>query len=544
MYTCVHVNVCRCQVICHVTKVKMLQSAAVKASAPAAASAHAAGAGAGGGGASVMTDPTLRLMAAAAAAAGGRPGRPSDVTVPRPSAAAAAHELYASLLYSHQHQMDRAALMMHHGPFSPAVVSASSVPRGQQQQQQQQLTGAGPQPPQAHTGGFTLPPYQPSSHPHQMHAPGPAAAAAAFESYSQSLATLSQLSQRLQLHAGPHSTLPTGPPTAPLSVDPYLAAAAAAAAHGVGAGSPACKRQMRSPTSRAAVNDSQVTPRNAGRHANLYEFSDDTDVPPDVRYKHDDLKEHGRHRHHHHHHHHHGSQQQQQQLRKPAVAPSDVMCRDENHNAFNALQRAATTHTPLHPPPATPTGNDVISESPEVSAGDKCSAVGRAARRADFTHGSMIQLSDGRVKRIQDMLTEDFAIKPTGPVSGRGGVTSSQQLVLVSSRVVHIRLNHDTCTAVLGFVVDNNLHAPVHAVDRTRFLRDFSSYGSFTPIRRRAASRGNVIQRMRQRVGERVDVRCRAGHRTSTQRTPSQLPSKKTLLLYDAIHNACYLTVQ
>jgi len=120
-------------------------------------------------------------------------------------------------------------------------------------------------------------------------------------------------------------------------------------------------------------------------------------------------------------------------------------------------------------------GSDVISESPEVLlSGRRLTTMNyksschrrhqRAQRqRADFSHGSMIQLSDGRVKRIEHMRTEDFVINSSSRslklAAGRG--MTSSQLVLVSSRVVHIRLNHDTCTAALGFVVDNNIHSPV-----------------------------------------------------------------------------------
>ena len=488
----------------------MLQSSPVKPSAPATHPAHASG--------STVTDPTLRLMAAAAAAAGGRSGRqPTDLT-PRPSvaAAAAANELYASLLYSHQHQLDRAAMLMHqhahHSPFSP-VPSATS-----QRVPQQVQAAAGPgQPPQAHTGGFALPQYQPPHHhPHHLQAAGPAAAAA-FESYSQSLATLSQLSQRLQLHAGPHSRLP-GPPTT-LNVDPYLAAAAAAV-HGGRAGSPACKRSATSPR-QTPVNATAVTQSSAHestRHRNPYDFCE-PDLSPDdkfhIRYKDDDVKESHSHRHHHHHHHHNSHHiQQQQQQRKPDVGVVGDVCHDENHNAFNDEYRSAVqlhrrnkkpevsiAHAqnvvPLASPHAvqhdqrhqsasgdpaskgvialTVTGNDVISESPEVllngrrstSVNDNSGCHRRhqhePRQRADFTHGSMIQLSDGRVKRIEDMRTEDFVISSNSSsvkLTGGRGVTSSQ-LVIVSSRVIHIRLNHDTCTAVLGFVVDNNIHSPV-----------------------------------------------------------------------------------
>ena len=504
------------------TNFDMLHSSPVKPSAPAAHPAHAAS--------SVVTDPTLRLMAAAAAAAGGRPGRlataaPSDLA-PRPSvaAAAAANELYASLLYSHQHQLDRAAMMMHqhahHAPFSPVPTASSQ--RGQQPSQAPSA-GAACQPPQAHTGGFALPQYQSSHpHPHHLQAAGPAAAAA-FESYSQSLATLSQLSQRLQLHAGPHSRLP-GPPTA-LGVDPYLAAAAAAA-HGGRAGSPAAKRPgnlaINSPPRTPVVDDSQ-TPlistrppsHQSARHGNPYDFCEQ-DLSPDdkfrIRYKHDDVKEPSRHRHHHHHHH---ESHHHQQQRKPDVGVVGVTCRDENHNAFNMLQlhrrdkrhepTTAHAHTVLPLAPAhdrqhderrhsasgdaankgvatlTGNGNDVIGESPsgpEVSVSGveyKSGGLRRhqrtSTRRPDFTHGSRIQLSDGRVKRIEDMRTEDFVVNASSsslsPAGGRG-VTSSQ-LVLVSSRVVHIRLNHDLCTAVLGFIVDNNIHSPVF-VDFCSFL--------------------------------------------------------------------------
>jgi len=503
----------------------MLQSSPVKPSAPAAHPAHAAG--------SVVTDPTLRLMAAAAAAAGGRPGRlaagaPSDLT-PRPSVAAAAtaNELYASLLYSHQHQLDRAAMLMqqhaHQSPFSPVPPPTS------QRAPQQPHAHAGPaQPPQAHTGGFALPQYQPSHpHPHHLQAAGPAAAAA-FESYSQSLATLSQLSQRLQLHAGPHSRLP-GPPTT-LNIDPYLAAAAAAV-HGSRAGSPACKRQvtLNSPPP-TPVTDSatplikmQSAAHESARHKNPYDFCEPDLSPEDkfhIRYKDDNVKEpHQHHRHHHHHHHHHHNshhmqqQQQQQQQRKSELGVVSEKCHDENHNAFNDDYRPAlqlqrhnrpevnTTHAhtvvPLASPHAlqhdqrhqpasgdpaskgvvalsvTGNGSDVIGESLEVLfSGRRSTAMNyksgchqrhqRSSRRqqADFTVGSMIQLSDGRVKRIEDMRTEDFVINSSLSSVKLAGMTSSQ-LVLVSSRVIHIRLNHDTCTAVLGFVVDNNIHSPV-----------------------------------------------------------------------------------
>jgi len=499
----------------------MLQSSPMK---PSAAAAHPTG--------SVVTDPTLRLMAAAAAAAGGRPGRlaggpPSELTPPRPSvaAAAAANELYASLLYSHHHQLDRAAMLMHqhahhHGPFSPVPTALPSqrASHQHQQQQQQQSQPATAQPPHAHTGaGFGLPQYQPSHHhPHHLQAAGPAAAAAAFESYSQSLATLSQLSHRLQLQAaaGTPGRLPGPPPTA-LGVDPYLAAAAAAA-QGGRAGSPVCKRPSNSPP-RTPINDkattpiikSQATPHHESTgHGNPYDFCE-PDLSPDdkfhhIRYKDDDIKE----PHRRHHHHHHNSHHLQQQQRKPDVGVVSDICRDENHNAFNdALQlhrrdkrqEVGITHEqtvlpvtsaharqhdqrrqPVSVDPAskgvaavacTGNGNDAINEfssRPEAS-GSQSAEVGyrrhkRARRhRADFTHGSMIQLSDGRVKRIEDMRTEDFAINSSSSsvkLSDGRGMTSSQ-LVLVSSRVVHIRLNHDTSTAVLGFVVDNNIHSPV-----------------------------------------------------------------------------------
>ena len=492
--------------------VKMLQSSPVKPSAPAS---HPA--------ASVVTDPTLRLMAAAAAAAGGRSGRlaagpPSELT-PRPSvaAAAAANELYASLLYSHQHQLDRAAMLMqqhaHQSPF-PAVPSAMS----RAQQQQSQAPAGHAQPPQAHTGGFALPQYQPSHpHPHHLQAAGPAAAAA-FESYSQSLATLSQLSQRLQLHAAPHSRLPA--PPAALNVDPYLAAAAAAV-QGGRAASPACKREQLSVNSpsKTPVTDStgpvintHSTPHQATRHRNPYDFCE-SDLSPDdkfhIRYKHDDVKESHQHRRHHHHHPHHDNShhiQHQQQTRKSDVG----VCHDENHNAFNDDYRPALqlhrrnkrpdmsiTHaqtvlplaSPQHDQHNQPTisdtpskgavalevtgnGSDVISESSEVLLSGRRSTAANyksgyhrrhqrsQEQRADFTLGSMIQLSDGRVKRIEDMCTEDFVINSSSSSVKLAGVTSSQ-LVLVSSRVVHIRLNHDSCTAVLGFVVDNNIHSPV-----------------------------------------------------------------------------------
>jgi len=387
---------------------------------------------------------------------------------------------------------------------------AQHSPFSTQRPQQQSQTGAGCQPPQAHTGGaFALPHYQSSHvHPHHLHAAGPAAAAA-FESYSQSLATLSQLSQRLQLHAGPHSRLP-GPPTA-LTVDPYLAAAAAAAAaQGGRAGSPTCKRQLDSPPRTPVINDSQTaltqtTPHEPAPRANPYDFCEQ-DLSPDEKfhahYKHDDVKEASHHRRHHHHHHHSHHHQQQ---RKPDVGVVGDVCRDENHNAFNTLQlhrrdkrqELTTTHAqtvlPLAPAhdrqhrhsasgdtpskgaaalAVTGNGNDVISESgPEVLvSGRRSTAVSGRRRhervtacRADFTHGSRIQLSDGRVKRIEDMRTEDFVVNSSSSslsVAGGRGVTSSQ-LVLVSSRVVHIRLNHDSCTAVLGFVVDNSIHSPV-----------------------------------------------------------------------------------
>jgi len=448
-------------------------------------------------------------MAAAAAAAGGRPGRlcagppPSDLT-PRPSVAdAATNELYASLLYSHQHQLDRAAMLMqqhaHQSLFSP-VPSGTSSPRGQQRPLH---AHAGP--PQAHTGSFTLPHYQPSHlHPHHLQGP---AAAAAFESYSQSLATLSRLSQRLQ----PHARLP-GPPTT-LNVDPYLAAAAAAAVHAGGSESPSpCKRQSSaSSPSQTPVNDSatpldklQSPTRESIRRKNPYDFCE-PDMSPDdkfhIRYKNDDVRESHQHRHHHRH--------IQQQQRKPVVGLMvGDKCHDENHNAFNdkyksALQlhgpEVSITHAqppvPLTSPherrqstsgdpanrdvvalTATGNGSDVISESPEVLSSGRLSTAanyksechrrhrGARGQRADFTLGSMIQLSDGRVKRIEDMRTEDFIIDSSLSsvrLAAAAGVTSSQ-LVLVSSRVVHIRLNHDTCTAVLGFVVDNNIHSPVY----------------------------------------------------------------------------------
>ena len=489
----------------------MLQSSPVKPSAAAAHPAHAAG--------SVVTDPTLRLMAAVAAAAGGRPGRlatgaPSDLTArPSVAAAAAANELYASLIYSHQHQLDRAAMLMqqhahHQSPFS-SVASATSQ-RAQQQSHAAVATG---QPPQAHSGAFTLPQYQPSHlHAHHLQAAGPAAAAA-FESYSQSLATLSQLSQRLQLHAGPHSRLPAPPTT--ITADPYLAAAAAAV-QGSRDVSPACKRQasVNSPVSDTATP--LIKTHESTRRRNPYDFCE-TDLSPaadkfHARYRDDDVRESHQPRHHHHHHHHHHDNshhiQQQQQQRKPDVGD---ICHDENHNAFNdeyrsALRRNkkqevsithAQTAVPLASPHAgqhdqrhqstsgdpaskgvvelsvTGNGSDVIRESPEVVLSVKRSNTGCHRRhehargeRADFTCGSMIQLSDGRVKRIEDMRTEDFVINPSSSsvkLPGRRGVTSSE-LVLVSSRVIHIRLNHDTCTAVLGFVVDNNIHSPVSSI--------------------------------------------------------------------------------
>ena len=422
----------------------MLQSSPVK---PSAAPTHPSG--------TVVTDPTLRLMAAAAARSAGRP----DLT-PRPSiaAAVAANELYASLFYSQQHQLDRAAMLMHqhHSHFSHLPPASS----------QRTQTHAS-QPRQAHTGGFALPQYQSSqSHPHHLiQAPGPAAAAA-FESYSQSLATLSQLSQRLQVHSSPHSRMPA-PPTA-LTVDPYLAAAAAAA-HGGRASSPASKRQSPSQT---PVSD---TPR----HRNPYEFCD-SETSPGVRYQQDDMRCHRRHHRHHHHH-------------QRDVQPDDV-CRDENHNAFqrrDKRQEVTSTHAQTALPltaehddgdttgktvdarTVTGNGNDVMCESPsgsELLLGTRRSTGGSRHGRyeresdrdgADFTHGSRIQLSDGRIKRIEDMRTEDFVLSSSSVgVAGGRDVTSSQ-LVLVSSRVVHIRLNHDTSSAILGFVVDSNIHSPV-----------------------------------------------------------------------------------
>lgn len=418
----------------------------------------------------------------------------------------------------------------HHSLFSP-VPSVTSSPRGQQRPLQ---AHAGP--PQAHTGSFALPHYQPSHlHPHHLQGP---AAAAAFESYSQSLATLSRLSQRLQ----PHARLP-GPPSS-LNVDPYLAAAAAAAVHAGESGSPPlCKRQS-SVSSPPPVNDSaaplvklQSPTHDSTRRRNPYDFCE-PDLSPDekfhIRYKTtEDVRESHQHEHRHHHHQHH-IQQQQQQQRKPVVGLMvGDKCHDENHNAFNDKYRSAvqlrdrpevsTTHAQTPVPLTSPherrqsssgdaanrdvvaalsaagNGNDVISESPEALSSGRRSTVanyrsgcprrqrGARRQRADFSLGSMIQLSDGRVKRIEDMRTEDFVIDSSSSSMGlaAAGVTSSQQLVLVSSRVVHIRLNHDTCTAVLGFVVDNNLHSPVSVeaqLDQPFFVHG-SGWSSCDPAR-------------------------------------------------------------
>jgi len=528
----------------------MLQSSPVK---PSGTTAHPATG-------SVVTDPTLRLMAAAAAAAGTRPARmsvgghappppsplplPSDLT-PRPSVAAAAvaaNELYASLVYSHQHQLDRAAMLMqqhaHASPFSAAASSASMSQRGGHLQPppSQSVPGNGAAaPPQAHTGtAFALSQYQSPAHPHphhHLHAAAVPAAAAAFESYSQSLATLSQLSQRLQLHAaaGPHGRLPAVPPS-PLGVDPYLAAAAVAAHGGRAAGSPVCERQIsggnlvansprRSPSNNESATPlikTQYTRHSPTPYKKPYDFCEADLSPGDklhLRYKDDDTKE-PRHRHHHHHHHqHHYSQyvQQQQQRKSDAGDVGDVY-RDENHNAFNddksdlEMHRRekrpevtiahvqtglplAAAHICLHDhrhqfasshtagKGVTGNGNDGIRETslgPEILfSGRRSTAMGHnqhqlqrdacRAQQADFTRGSMIQLSDGCMKRIEDMRTDDFVINCSSNSSVKlaGGVVTSSQLVLVSSRVVHIRLNHDTCTALLGFVVDNNIYSPV-----------------------------------------------------------------------------------
>ena len=508
----------------------MLQSSPVKPSAPAAAHAHA-----GAAASSVVTDPTLRLMAAAAAAAGGgggggRPGRPgpaptvSDVAGVSPGAARPpSSELYASLLYSHHHhqqqqqqqQLDRATALMLQHQFSMSQPHRAAV------QQSHAASHQPPPPPQAHTGTghFAMPPYSPTSH--QLHA------AAAFESYSQSLATLSQLSQRLQLHA----RLPAVPHHAAIgAVDPYLAAAAAAAARGGRAGSPAaaCKRPApdsppappprRSPGTpppppRSPVISERQTPPCSGTGAqsthaatNPYDFI--SDPPSDLSPPGYDLKLPAHHHHHHHHHRRHSSHQQQQQQRKPGVG-GDV-CRDENHNAF-MHSTAAAVHQLQHPRDNRPelatsmhvpradrrqlaapgNGSDVSGES-----GSRAEARRRAGGRADFSHGSMVQLSDGRVKRIEDMRTEDFVVscgRGGGVTSSRpmtssaGAVTSSSGLVLVSSRVVHIRLSHDTSTAVLGFVVDDYRHStPVytHTTHFSWLLINASALSSCRPTRR------------------------------------------------------------
>jgi len=536
----------------------MLQSSAVKPSSGAGAAAAAAAAG------SVVTDPTLRLMAAAAAAAGGaaRSGRPtpSELTS-RPSvvAAAAANELYASLLYSQQ--LDhRAALhmMQQQNPFSMSAAAAA-----QRGHQTQVAVSGHTQPPQAHTGaatgGFSLPHHYhhqpvhapPPPHPHHLQGP---AAAAAFESYSQSLATLSQLSQRLQLHGPPHARLPW-PPTA-LGVDPYLAAAAAAAVQSGRTGSPpVCSRRQATVSSpsktpptlsdsstasalvvgskqNAAAVQAQHSASPLPRHrSNPYDFcvSEESDMSPHADdkfrvircYKHDghdndDAKE----SHHRHHYHHHQQQQQQQQQAEGGVQVGDGL-HDENHNAFSddsyrhALQlpphqrikrpevvsssiahaQTAAAILPLPSQSAANISSDVPSKRQRVggTTGNGSNVMSRETRemlssggrssktlnyksdrhhhhhqhrhrhrgRADFTHGSMIQLSDGRIKRIEDMRTEDFVMSEQRPAGVTSSMTSSRQLVLVSSRVVHIRLNHDTCTAVLGFIVDNMIHSPV-----------------------------------------------------------------------------------
>ena len=529
-------------------------------------------------------------MAAAAAAAGGaaRSGRlpASELITSRPSvaAAAAANELYASLLYSQQFD-HRAALQMmqQQNPFS--MPAAAAAQRGHQAQ----VAASGhAQPPQAHTGaapgGFALPHYhhQPShAPPHPPHHLQGPAAAAAFESYSQSLATLSQLSQRLQLHGPPHGRLPAPPPPTALSVDPYLAAAAAAAVQGGRAGSPPVdKRQVSSPsrtptvsdsTAGALVNSKQNTAAGQAQHSapprhrsNAYEFcvSDEPNLSPPAdakfrairRYKDDDdaaAKECHQHHHRRHHHHHHQQQQQQQQQAEVGVVGDGL--HDENHNAFDDElynSRSAALQLPPHQRSKRPevsssvahaqtaaavlplasqsasnsgdtpskrqrvgtgNGSDVTgSESPEVVlplSGRRSTTVnykpyrhhhhhhrGQGEPRVDFTHGSMIQLSDGRVKRIEDMRTEDFvmsgpAVKLSqhAPARVTSSMTSSQQLVLVSSRVVHIRLNHDTCTAVLGFIVDNMIHSPVYSLVYLKQVK--VAYSCLWETHRRATER-------------------------------------------------------
>jgi len=64
-----------------------------------------------------------------------------------------------------------------------------------------------------------------------------------------------------------------------------------------------------------------------------------------------------------------------------------------------------------------------------------------------FSKGSMIQLADGELKRVEELRTEDF-------------VHSSDicpRLNIDSSRLVHMRQNHDNGTAILAFEVGKQL---------------------------------------------------------------------------------------
>lgn len=91
---------------------------------------------------------------------------------------------------------------------------------------------------------------------------------------------------------------------------------------------------------------------------------------------------------------------------------------------------------------------------------------------AHFVRGSIIQLSSGQLKRIEDLRTTDFV--------DSAGI--SDDLRIDSSTVIHMRQNHERNTVVLGFSVgQQNIQVTVEATLEHPFFVYNQGWSSYSP---------------------------------------------------------------
>ena len=116
-------------------------------------------------------------------------------------------------------------------------------------------------------------------------------------------------------------------------------------------------------------------------------------------------------------------------------------------------------HQPLFLPPCSPISAQQSNSDEEEDERDKDPDSHHPQQSyphsqvSHFAKGSMIQLANGRLKRVEELDTDDF-------VNSAG---LSGDLVIDMSKVIHIRQNHESGTAILGFAVGKK-HIQVHPI--------------------------------------------------------------------------------